>query len=285
MSKLKEDVLMIKFIRGFNKDFVNTADELIATIKDNYNMSANEINALTTKKMTESMIRSERAYLKNFIIDNAKDNLKQKTKQVQKAANPSIIDFDISDTKSVQKINQLNQIMTSKYFTETDALDSFKQNIIDMFQEGLTKEEIDKKIKAEYNNLVIQNKNYIKALSQHISTTTRNLNSIDAFEFTGQKYGIVSAIIDSTTSAICKKMNGKKIPIKEMSKYKKRYLDIDSSGGYDEIKEQLETVSPFISDVEAENIGNEIGSAQYKKLGLAAPPYHFNCRTQLVIEN
>lgn len=82
---------------------------------------------------------------------------------------------------------------------------------------------------------------------------------------------VYRAVIDTRTSEICQAMNGTRWPISDMVDLVQRIADADP--------EQIRVVTPWmrIDDI------RDLSPSQLYALGVAVPPLHGNCRSELVL--
>lgn len=123
-------------------------------------------------------------------------------------------------------------------------------------------------------------KNYFEGLSTHIVTQSREFGRVDAFQRAEIDYAKVSAILDQRTSSICYNLNGRIIPVSHMVTVRDKIISAKTP-------EKAKEYSPWFTDkqtnefVKGKTTKQLLSNSATKYLG--PPPYHFYCRTTLVM--
>lgn len=132
---------------------------------------------------------------------------------------------------------------------------------------------------------------YFAGLSNHVGTQARVFSRLESYERVGITTYRVVAVLDDRTSDICQMMHGQTFTVQQgldvaevwSSEYSPE--DVKEKAGWLRVNEAAKlaglkdykpgTVSPKISPK---------GMDALAKAGMALPPYHFRCRTDIVAE-
>jgi hypothetical protein len=133
------------------------------------------------------------------------------------------------------------------------------------FKGDITREDIPGYLEAEFGSALKQEVRYFKDVSDHIISQGQNLSRIRQ----GQKYGVenyqILAVIDESTTQICRSMNKRIIPAKHLENQADMIQE-----AYD--VNEKKKAAPWRTKA---FLGKSSGLD--KNFGL--PPYHFRCRT------
>ena len=121
---------------------------------------------------------------------------------------------------------------------------------------------------------------YFKGLSATNVNFARNFGQIQAMTEAGVDRYVISAVLDAVTSVICEQMDGREFSIEAGRKAMLQVLEAEDSEG-------LQQVAPWRKDLKEFDLGagqKLTSSSSAKTLadaGLALPPYHFRCRSDV----
>jgi hypothetical protein len=117
-------------------------------------------------------------------------------------------------------------------------------------------------------------RSYFKGLAGTIQNRAANIGRVSAFTEAGVATYKIEAVMDQRTSEICQMMDGQVFEIEVAQKYVADYMGAKTK---DEALQTVQWQSP--------NQIAGMGSADLAKAGMALPPYHFRCRTVVVVHS
>jgi len=125
-------------------------------------------------------------------------------------------------------------------------------------------------------------KDYYTGMTQNLRTQAQSLARITTFELAGVESFRVTAILDNRTSDVCQLMDGTVFSVADGIRLRDKILAMNSPA-------DLKEVAGWRSVNEIKSIskarGGRIsgpGASRLAKAGVALPPYHFRCRTEIV---
>ena len=112
---------------------------------------------------------------------------------------------------------------------------------------------------------------YWRGFAANGMNRTRQFGLLQSYEDVGITELEVLAVMDERTSAICKDMNGRIIPVSNGLAQRDLMMAAEDP-------EDVKTISPWpkLEDIKGKSTKNVLDQ------GVITPPYHFNCRTTLV---
>lgn len=139
--------------------------------------------------------------------------------------------------------------------------------------EGLGRKEVGKALKEMFSEQFGRSNAYWRGLAANTVNRARNLGAIESMvEAEITEYEIV-AVMDERTSDICREMNGRIIRIEKAVELRDALINAKTP---DDVK----SIAPWVK-------GRDVRGKTTKSLptGMSAPPYHFHCRTTMVIRS
>lgn len=135
-------------------------------------------------------------------------------------------------------------------------------------QEGWSREKLVRELQSSLSGIVQATNGYWNSTANDLATKCRELGRVSAYEDAGINYVQVRARIDNRTTEICRKLNGKLIPVRHLQNQRNMFLAAAASQNQESAKAAWKMYQG------AENIE---GDVLPENTGL--PPYHYNCRT------
>lgn len=189
--------------------------------------------------------------------------------------------FDQIDFRTLNYMKKTDEFYMGKFITDDDTINRLQQFIYDEFDKG------DLPLgKTDGQRKFIENMAQTLEIEQYkidriVRTTTnkmRSYASVNYMQQVGVKSFEVLAMIDNKTSDICRKMNGKVFSVPAS---RARILKVTKSK-----PSSVPNVTPFVSSVfktnELDQLDDLTGEDLLSNHGIFAPPYHGNCRTQIL---
>lgn len=178
------------------------------------------------------------------------------------------IAFNAADAKAIATIKSGNLFWVRQHWNSYTA-DIIEKIITDSFAiGGDSRANIAANLEAGFKGIQAGTQAYWTTLADHIDIKTRNLGRVLAFEEIRAEYVTVKAWLDGSTTPFCRAVNGKVLKVSDLSKQRNQYLDAVRAKDVDAVKQ----IWPMKRDIVT--IPNNIGM----------PPYHFRCRTIVVLK-
>jgi len=251
------------------------SQKLIKAIQDQFKSIMIDGFSLVGDRLFGDYFKRSYAYGKNKILESVKKNDNPE---------PNDVDYSFTD-KDLIAIKQQREYAVKflrewykRYSHYSGAGDIIAKHLEEYFEEGLTSDQMADKLSNDMNEIDIKMKHsYFNTIAQHWTFKLAQYGSISGYEEAGIEYAEVVAVIDGTTTAICRRMHGRIIPVKDMRNQLDQALE---NGGS---RKKMEQIQPMVSHSRWNNELAEITSTKgLIDAGICMPPYHFNCRTRTV---
>ena len=172
------------------------------------------------------------------------------------------------DRRALDLIGKQNYFWLGEHFNQ-DTQQGFDALLTQALTEGWRRARLAEEMQKHFAGLRPAERDYWEGLAQHTISKLREMGRIAGYEKAGFKAVKVKAIIDPRTSAICRCMNGRIIPLTQLIAQRERIL---SASGADELKR----AHPWL---------NHLGAADDLPEAYGLPPFHYQCRTVTVAYN
>ena len=125
--------------------------------------------------------------------------------------------------------------------------------------------ELGETLRSEFEGVIDESARYFQGVSDHVIRQSQSVTRAYQFEKAGVEEVKVVAVIDKKTSAVCRSMHGRILPIKSA-------------------KDQADAITRAESIEEKKKASRWQSKPIFGKLpqDVALPPYHFRCRTIVV---
>lgn len=189
--------------------------------------------------------------------------------------------FDIIDFRTLAYMKKADKLYLGKFITDDDTVKRLRDFIYEEFAKGDIPLGQTEGQKAFIKNMAQTLEIEQYKIERIIKTTTNKMRSYASVNYM-QQVGVleykVLALIDNKTSDICRKMNGKTFSVPASRARVLKVIKSQSSS--------VPTVTPFVGSIfktdELDKLDNISGADLLSKHKIFAPPYHANCRTQIV---
>lgn len=169
--------------------------------------------------------------------------------------------FDKIDIKAIEQLRNGFYWVGKDYSAATQ--DKLKNTIESAFKGELTRADLTKKLKEDFQSVIDQDRNYFKLVSDNAISQSQNIARVNQALKYDVEHFQVKARMDDDTSDICRSMNGKIISAAHM---KEQISNIVGASSIDEKKATAAwQTKPIYGKLP-------------KNVGLA--PYHGHCRTE-----
>lgn len=257
ISKLTRDEMTEnKIVEILSKEYDNS---LMRNSDNMYNMSKAQYEAAARKMSTSIRQNISEQYKYNF------KNTDREMLNTLDRTNSLFIGKFFSNMQEPLIRSEMQKMATSGLQSKTETV----QAIADMLKEKAGR----------------QAYNYSKMIVETNGTWARSISNTNLLEDVGiTEYGYL-VIEDNVTSEICLSMVGKTGTIQDATTLRDQYLNLDKTN-YETAIDELKQISPFITATEN---GFKAGNRYFDKSqienipGIALPPFHANCRTEIII--
>jgi len=263
--KYQEDALVetIEFLDN-GKGILNDKDvkELLVMLENKMQIDLNmHISNIVNSKQLEAY---QRAYRDNKVKFSYTNTNKETLEWMHDFETYWIGKFNKEQITEVlgKRLNELVLEVNAQGMGRTDAGNYFKNELKTFFSTP-----------EKFTGTTQQ---YYEGLATNIITRARAFANVDSYVDSGIEYYKVVAVNDSRTSKICRHMHGRIIPVQMAVEYKDKLTSIKDP-------EEVKSKFGWLKTKDTEKLKNM--KDKDLPLGLALPPYHFNCRTTTVLAN
>jgi len=201
------------------------------------------------------------------------------------AAQPLKLDmrFNREDTQAIKLLQEHNLYWVG------NSWDSYTKQKIDKalneyFSKGMTRDQLATALGEEFANWTTDDKPtaYLTVLADHLATKTRELGRIPVYERARVEFLVVRARMDERTTSICRALNGKRIPLSNLTDQRDQFLKHVKDKDMEGVKR---TWKMYREDKDAAEIAKlaAIPANDVLPRHIGSPPYHFFCRTETVV--
>ncbi|MDR1451474.1 MAG: hypothetical protein LBI57_03970 [Helicobacteraceae bacterium] len=185
---------------------------------------------------------------------------------LKKAASEAVLipAFDKKDANALAAI--YDKFISAANDASANTQMKIKEALARSITEGLSYEQIGDAMRESLQGIIDRDFSYFKTLSHTLSRQCANIAAARRYVVSGAPFVKVVARIDAKTSAICLSMNGRIIPIDHIKR------QLDAIGNADTIGAQIR----------AADLGRSAAILGELPANIGIPPYHFNCRTDVV---
>lgn len=179
--------------------------------------------------------------------------------------------FQLIDERALDMLQRHN-VYWVRNFYDAQLAEQIRDLGTQIIEQGLTREEAgqlyEENFAGKFQNYSWR---YWQGFSNHVVTRSRELGAVEGYVRAGAEYLQVRAVLDGRTTAICREMHGRIIPVSNAVKLRDRLLEAD-------LPDAVKQIAPWLDP-------DQVRGKKSSRLssGLALPPYHFNCRTRTVI--
>lgn len=169
------------------------------------------------------------------------------------------------DYRALELIGQQQYFWLREHYSR-DVQAGFEGLLNQAYAEGWSRDRLAEAMQQQFRELAPASRAYFNGLADHTTRKLREIGRVAGYERAGITQVKVQAILDARTSAICRCMNGRIIPVATLAAQKERILSARS-------REELQQAQPWLTNLTAV-------SDLPANYGL--PPYHYRCRTVTV---
>ena len=156
--------------------------------------------------------------------------------------------------------------------------DEMVKALDDFFAQGKTRIELAARLEAFMTGKEPKMRSYWDLLADHNATRIGEIGHVSGYERAGVEYAEIVAVLDDRTSAICRHLHGRLVPMGALSAQKGKLLAAAQALDTEAAKK----AQPMLSGASAATVLLEPRTSKIIAQGIGMPPYHFRCRTTTV---
>ncbi|MDD3452576.1 hypothetical protein [Sulfurimonas sp.] len=171
--------------------------------------------------------------------------------------------FDKTDAQVLESMQRA--LVWMKEDGAANTQDRLKEIIGEAMKGDIKLNELGETLRNEFEGVIDESARYFQGVSDHVIRQSQSVTRAYQFEKAGVEEVKVVAVIDKKTSAVCRSMHGRIIPIAA-------------------VKSQADAITAAESIEEKKAASRWQSAPIFGKLpsDVALPPYHFRCRTIVV---
>lgn len=281
------DLLDKKYTKKVTQEIINSFRRAYAEIaKLPYDeITENRVIEIMSEQYERSAVNnSDNLY--NMSKDQYDAAIRKMSASIRQDVNGFKYSYNQVDRQMLNILDQNNTLFIGKFF------DNQLEPVIRAEMSKILTEQQTKKDTALSIAQMLKDKagayayNYSKMIVETNGTWARSIGNTNAMEEAGVTEYEYLVTDDDLTSDICQALIGKTGTIENAITTRDQYLAMPTTS-YEAGRDYLERVSPFIR---AQGEGFSAGGKYYDKSqienipGIALPPFHPNCRTEIVIK-
>lgn len=143
------------------------------------------------------------------------------------------------------------------------------------FTEGLGPDAMRQRLVEAFGGYFSRSDAYWEGFSTNVVTRSRTFGTTEGLVRSGAVEGEFSAILDNTTSGICRAMDGRIIRVRDMVEQRDKILSLNDP-------ESIKSVAPWrTSDEQVQDAVSFADAMGYVPADIQ-PPLHFHCRSTII---
>lgn len=147
-----------------------------------------------------------------------------------------------------------------------------------LFDQTLTRQQVAERIEEAMPGVVDRGQVYWRLVTDNMATRTRESGRVTGYERTGIFALRIKAVIDDRTSDICRALDGRIIMLDSVVEHRNEYVEALRAKD----REAAKAAWPMLEELHAADV--ERYPDNLAPPGIGGPPYHFYCRTTLVLQ-
>ena len=147
-----------------------------------------------------------------------------------------------------------------------------------LFDQTLTRQQVAERIEEAMPGVIDRGEAYWRLVTDNMATRTRESGRVTGYERTGIFALRIKAVIDDRTSDICRALNGRVIMLDSVVAHRNEYVEALRVRD----REAAKAAWPMLDELHAADV--ERYPDNLAPPGIGSPPYHFYCRTRLVLQ-
>lgn len=256
---LSTDALIDEYLASVAKTNKKQTEEFVADLLVYVMQRVETID----KEQLLVLVESKLAHLSYTIDSNTIEDIYAKS-AIETASEIGVaFSFSNDDTRVIKSVNQ--SLLWLKDDGTVKTQEKIKEVLSSALEGDVATLEIGEKLRDSFDGIVDESSNYFTGVSDHVIRQSQSLNRAYQFKNAGVEYVKVKAVVDDRTSAVCRSLNGKLIPIAHVVDQADTIVEAET---IDDKKEASPWQNKAIEGTLPKNVG--------------LPPYHFRCRTIVI---
>ncbi len=261
-KKTKADEIeeaIASYLRDVKSQNKKETEKFVSDLLVYVTQNVENIDKKTLLRIVEAKIQSL-----GYTLDTAAlEALHEKAAAAAAAEVGAAFVFDQTDAQVLESMQRALVWMKEDGAANTQS--RLKEIIAEAMEGEVRINDLGETLRAEFEGVIDESARYFQGVSDHVIRQSQSVTRIYQFEKAGVKEVKVIALIDKKTSAVCRSMHGRIIPIAV-------------------VKSQADAIMAAKSIEEKKAASRWQSAPIFGKLpsGVALPPYHFRCRTIVV---
>ncbi|MDO5562795.1 MAG: hypothetical protein Q4F74_04200 [Synergistaceae bacterium] len=181
----------------------------------------------------------------------------------------------VADQKAIEMMQKYSFHWVGRTY-DRFVSDEINQAVGEYFKRGLTRAQLAEGLEIIFKDHETPKvEGYFSLLADHLTMKISEMGHVASYEEAGIEYIEIVARLDERTTAICRALHGRVIPLSVMSGQRDRMLSAAESGDMEAVKR----AQPMISGKLEKRLSFIGRTSDLIKEGIGMPPYHFRCRT------
>jgi len=182
-------------------------------------------------------------------------------------------DFNSTDEKALEWLGKDATYWIGDYHG-SDFSRRVAEEMADAFREGLSQPQLRERLVTAFAGQFSRSDAYWEMFGVNVVTRSRTFGTTEGLVRSGAIEGEFSAVLDDTTSGICRAMDGRIIRVSDMTAQRDRILSLTNP-------EDIKTVAPWrTSDEQIQQAVSFADMLGYVPRDIQ-PPLHGNCRSTI----
>jgi hypothetical protein len=186
------------------------------------------------------------------------------------------MDWNYVDENALYWLENHHMYWVESYY-DKHISNALSRYVAEGMEQGLGRKEVGQRIKGFFNKYTGVNfkpDSYWTGFAANGMNRARNFGLVQGYDELGIQYLEILAVMDERTSAICKNMNGKRIPVNAAVGQRDMLMAAQDP-------EDVKIISPWPKGVLVDQL-KTMSTDGLVAEGVIMPPYHFHCRTTVV---
>jgi hypothetical protein len=186
-------------------------------------------------------------------------------------------EFNATDERALAWLGEDVRYWIGEYWSPALATE-ISDTMAPAFAEGLGARDLAQRLADTMGDRFSRSSSYWRGFATNVTTRSRAFGLTEGAVRAGFRQGVIDAILDDSTSNICRMLDGTTVMVSDMVGLRDALVSAPSP-------EAIREVAPWqTSDDQVAQVGQQIQALGHAPQGLSLPPYHFHCRTVVRFE-
>lgn len=177
----------------------------------------------------------------------------------------------LPDTRALAVLDDNILFWVGSYYDDF-IQDDLRQRLAEYFQANLSRKELALRLRVDFRDYSKNGDAYWDLVADHTATKIREIGRVASYNQAEIKTVRIKAVLDSRTSAICRRLHGTVISVERLDKQVQRYLKAAGKRNKAAVKRSWPWWSD--NDVERKLKTDRQVATQVKRGKIGLPPYH-----------